>query len=396
MNRRPNGEGSIIELPSGKYMGRYTHNGKRPTVYGDSFEEVSRKITLAKASIERGDYIDPNSLTVEKWLTDWLKQYVLPNVKQSTYVSYSNYVNVHVIPEIGKIKLTALAPEQLQIFFNTKKKGGRKDGKSGGLSMKTLRNMYNMLHAALDQAILSRKLNFNPIKAVKLGEYIPPEMRVLTSEEQLILFKGAHTYPEISSFAVDFALMTGLRIGEMLALRWSDFNMNDRSFKVKRTITRLRKTELSVSDDDNLTEIVIDGPKTLNSRRTVPIVPSLWDGLLRYRDRQKEYIESTNGAYNNQGYVIANSFGDPYEPRTYSDIYKRILQSCGFDEKSKITFHTLRHTFATRALEAGMDIKALSVILGHGDTSTTLNKYAHVLADHKKESMNKINGLYDF
>lgn len=299
MGRRSNGDGSIVQLKNGKFMGRYTHNGKRPTVYGDTYEEVSEKIALAKASIVRGDYIEPSGLTVEIWLTDWLKQYVLPTVKQSTYASYAGYVNKHVIPEIGKIKLISLTPEQLQGFFNGKKKGGRKDGKTGGLSTKTLRNMYNMLHAAFDQAILSRKLNFNPIKAVKLGEYLPPEMRVLTVDEQMNLFKAAHESVELASFGIDFTLMTGVRIGELLALKWSDISLHDRSFKVKRTISRLPKTDYSDKSDDRSTEIVIDTPKTPNARRTIPIVPSLWNGLLSYKEKQEEFISSSNGAYEN-------------------------------------------------------------------------------------------------
>jgi integrase len=357
---------------------------------------VSEKIALAKASIVRGDYIEPSSLTVEMWLTDWLKQYVLTTVKQSTYASYANYVNTHIVPEIGKIKLHSLSPEHLQHFFNGKKKGGRMDGKEGGLSLKTLRNIYNMLHAAFDQAILNRKLNFNPVKAVKLGEYIAPEMRVLTVDEQMSLFKAANESEDLASFGVDFAPMTCLRIGELLALRWSDINLQEPSLKVKRTISRLPKTELSASLDNNSTEIVVDTPKTPNARRTIPIVASLLRGLKSYREKQAEFISSTNGAYEDQGYVFANSFGNPYEPRTYTDLYKKILKQCELDNNSNVTFHTLRHTFATRALEAGMDIKVLSVILGHADVSTTLNRYAHVLEDHKKESMNKLNGLYNF
>ena len=167
--KKANGEGSITKRKDGRYMGRYTVDSKRRTVYGDSFEEVRRKLNEILNEIAKGAYIEPNKYSVEKWLRDWLELYALPTVKRSTYISYEGYVRLHLVPELGQVKLTSLSTEDLQRFF--KKKSG--SGTKGGLAPKTLRNIYNMLHAALDQAVIDRKIIRNPILGVKLPRSKP-------------------------------------------------------------------------------------------------------------------------------------------------------------------------------------------------------------------------------
>ena len=128
--KKANGEGSISKRKDGRYMGRYTVDGKRKAVYGDSFEEARRKLNEVLNEIAKGVYIEPNKYSVEKWLRDWLELYALPTVKRSTYISYEGYVRLHLVPELGRIKLTSLRTEDLQRFF--KKKAGTEEKK--GLS----------------------------------------------------------------------------------------------------------------------------------------------------------------------------------------------------------------------------------------------------------------------
>lgn len=135
--KKANGEGSISKRKDSRYMGRYTVDGKRKAVYGDSFEEARRKLNEVLNEIAKGVYIEPNKYSVEKWLRDWLELYALPTVKRSTYISYEGYVRLHLVPELGRIKLTSLRTEDLQRFF--KKKAGTEEKK--GLSPKTLRNI---------------------------------------------------------------------------------------------------------------------------------------------------------------------------------------------------------------------------------------------------------------
>lgn len=207
-------------------MGRYTVDSKRRTVYGDSFEEVRRKLNEILNEIAKGAYIEPNKYSVEKWLRDWLELYALPTVKRSTYISYEGYVRLHLVPELGQVKLTSLSTENLQRFF--KKKSG--SGTKGGLAPKTLRNIYNMLHAALDQAVTDRKIIRNPILGVKLPKVKAKEMRVLSPEEQTALQEAVSRAEEIHAYGITFAVNTGLRLGELLGLQWKDVNKRNIAF----------------------------------------------------------------------------------------------------------------------------------------------------------------------
>lgn len=156
--KKANGEGSITKRKDGRYMGRYAVESKQKAVYGDFFEEVRQKLNEILNEIAKGAYVEPNKYSVEKWLREWLELYALPTVKRSTYISYEGYVRIHLVPEIGQIKLTSLTTRDLQKFF--KEKAGTEEKK--GLAPKTLRNIYNMLHSALDQAVADHKILRNP------------------------------------------------------------------------------------------------------------------------------------------------------------------------------------------------------------------------------------------
>ena len=182
--KKANGEGSISKRADGRYMGRYSANGKRHSVYGDSYEAVRQLMNEMLAEISKGAYIEPSKETVGAWMRDWLEVYALPTVKQSTYISYEAYVRLHIDPELGGIKLTALSMEQLQRFFNQKSAGTKK---VRGLSPKTIRNIYNMSHSALDQAVINSKLVRNPLLGIMLLKIPERPKRALSPDEQINL-----------------------------------------------------------------------------------------------------------------------------------------------------------------------------------------------------------------
>lgn len=391
--KRANGEGSICKRSDGRYMARYTHNGQRKAIYGATHEDVRIKLYEILNDIAKGAYIPPQKDTVGMWLQEWLITYALPTVKQSTYISYEGYVRIHLEPELGKTKLTSLTTEQIQRFFNKKYRGY--DDKKG-LSPKTLKNMYNMFNATLEQAIINNRLIRNPLKGVKLPSVTKKEIDILSTDQQIILQNAVKTSTEISAFGILFTLSTGVRLGELLGFQWCDLNIKKRSIRVRRTVGRLQK----ISEDGKLlekapgitsTEIVVRTPKSLTSHRDIPLFDELWDGLMEYRTKQAELLDAFGVTVNDQTFIFSTPWGKVYDPRTYEDLFKRTLKRANLPE---INFHALRHTFATRALEAGMDIKVLSTILGHAQASTTLNLYAHALPDHKRDSMEKMRGFY--
>lgn len=203
--KKANGEGSITKRADGRYMGRYTVNGKRKTVYGASYEEVRQKLNEVLNEIAKGIYIEPGKDTVTSWLREWLVTYALPTVKQSTYVSYEEYVRNHLIPELGDTKLTSLTREQLQRFFN-KKAGGTKGQK--GLAPKSLKNIYNMLNEAIEQALINDKLIRNPLHGVTLPKVTKKDIRILDSDEQTALQRASENAPELQAFGIIFTLST--------------------------------------------------------------------------------------------------------------------------------------------------------------------------------------------
>lgn len=391
--KKANGEGSISKRSDGRYMARYTVNGKRRAIYGATHEEVRTKLNEVLNDIAKGTYIAPQKDTVGMWLKEWLVTYALPTVKQSTYISYEGYVRIHLEPELGSVKLTALTTEQIQRFFN-KKYRGYQDKK--GLSAKTLKNMYNMFNATLEQAVINNRLIRNPLRGVKLPSVTKKEIDVLSAKEQALLQKAASSSAELPAFGVIFTLSTGVRLGELIGFQWGDINIKKHSIRVRRTVGRLQK----VNEDGNLvakesgkatTEIVIRSPKSITSQREIPLFDELWDGLMAYRSRQSEMFDAFGIDFNSSTHIFCMPTGKVYDPRTYEDLFKRTLKAA---DLPGINFHALRHTFATRALEAGMDVKVLSSILGHAQASTTLNLYAHALPDHKRDSMEKMRSFY--
>lgn len=391
--KKANGEGSISKRSDGRYMARYTVNGKRRAIYGATHEEVRVKLNEVLNDIAKGTYIAPQKDTVGMWLKEWLVTYALPTVKQSTYISYEGYVRIHLEPELGNVKLTALTTEQIQRFFNKKYRGYQ--GKKG-LSPKTLKNMYNMFNATLEQAVINNRLIRNPLRGVKLPSVTKREIDILSAEEQALLHSAANSSAELPAFGIIFTLSTGVRLGELIGFQWGDINVKNHSIRVRRTVGRLQK----VDEDGNLvakgpgkatTEIVIRSPKSITSQREIPLFDELWDGLMEYRNRQHEMFDAFGIDFNSSTHIFSMPTGKVYDPRTYEDLFKRMLKSAYLPD---INFHALRHTFATRALEAGMDIKVLSSILGHAQASTTLNLYAHALPDHKRDSMEKMRNFY--
>lgn len=385
--KKSNGEGSIVRRKDGRYMARYTLDNKRYAIYGSTFEEVRVRLTEALANIDRGVHITPSGNTVSQWLREWLITYALPTVKQSTYISYESYARLHLEPALGTSKLAALTVEQLQRFFNQKKQS---------LSPKSLRNIYNMLHICLEQAVINGYLPRNPLQGVKLPQAAKKELTILNIEEQNALHMAAHASPTLAAFGIVFTLSTGIRLGEMLGLQWGDLDYSNHTIRIRRTVGRLQKVDESgklipKTAGVPTTEIVARSPKSVTAQRTIPLFPQVWNDLMVYYEKQQEMLCAHGVSLTPTTPIFSTPAGIVYEPRTYEDLFKRTLNAAGLPN---INFHALRHTFATRALEAGMDIKVLSSILGHAQASTTLNLYAHALPDHKKRSMEKMSLFY--
>ena len=329
----------------------------------------------------------PEIITLGDWLDRWLEVYIRPTVKLSTYCSYELYIRGHIKPNIGGLYMNTLRVDDLQAFFNDRQRNGNLKGK-GGLSPKTLLNMRNMMHLAFTQAIRNRLVLDNPVEGVRIPKLVKTEMRVLNREEQDRLITAVRLAPEPAAFGIIFDLFTGLRLGELCGLRWKNVHLDRKMFVVCETRNRLPNHDPSVAA--STTVKTVETTKTDNSRRSVYLVESLLNDLLEYKSIQ-DSISAQYPVYNPDGYVFCQENGDPYEPRTYQDLFKRCVRQAGIRDAN---FHSLRHTFSTRSLEEGMDIVTLSRLLGHANPSITMDKYGHSTDEQKLSSMQKLDGLY--
>lgn len=302
------------------------------------------------------------------------------SLKQSTYTSYAGYINNHLAPAFPTLKLKDLTAKLLQEFYNYKLTEEK-------LSPKTIANLHRCLHKALKQAVLEHYINFNPCDAVSLPRNEKPQIEILTHEAQERLMYTSYQF-RYGTF-IRLTLATGIRLGELLGLRWEDVDVRKNMLHIRRTLNRLHK--IDYDGIGNSTKIIIQEPKTKNSIRSIPLMQMIINDLQQWRNIQLSDARTAGAMYNDSGFIVTNPFGGYIEPRTFKDYYDKILKASGLEH---YTFHALRHTFATRAMEQGMDVKTLSTLLGHYSVAFTLDTYTHVLDSQKHEEMKLLEELF--
>lgn len=255
-----------------------------------------------------------------------------------------------------------------------------------GLSARTIEHINTMLGTSLNQAIKLGYITKNVSQLVVKPKIEETEIQYLSLEEQKKLLSVLHTHR--IGFAYEFDLATGLRQSELLGLRWQDVNLEKGSISIRNTIMRQRNFE----DGESKTKIVKGKPKTKKGNREIPLPPTILKKLKAHKEKQEQESIEYETVWTNTGLVFTSEVGTNIEPRRLLDTFHKLLSKEGL---KKHGLHTLRHTFATRAIESGMDVKTLSELLGHEDISTPLNLYVHSSEDTKKESMNKLDYLFN-
>lgn len=349
----------------GRYIKGYDGRGKTQFgyVYAKTYREVREKLTSAKQAGRTRPA--SNRRDLRYFCAEWLTL-SRNRVKESTYVKYYNTVNRHLEPALGGYLPQSLNTVLIEEFSNALL--------SDGLSPKTVRDILVVLKAVLKHCRRQIGEGFPDIEVIYPKER-KRKMRVLTLEEQQQLVRFLLSDMDEVKFGVLLALLTGLRIGEVCALKWEDISVADRVIRVSSTMQRLQTLDKASSTK---TKITVGEAKSQTSQREIPLSASAFDLCKRMQ------------AFNGKAYVLT---GDPLrylEPRVLQYRLAKFADACGLKD---VHFHALRHTFATRCVEVGFEIKSLSEILGHASAKVTLDRYVHSSLALKRANMDKLSAI---
>lgn len=367
---------NIYKRKDGRWEGRYikfydsSGKAKYGYLYARTYGEVKTKLQDIQIQLKYGMSLEnKKSVLYEDILTIWL-QSIKINVKESTYMRYKHFVSHHILPDLGKYPINRISSQLVEKFVENKLKNGRLDG-NGGLSPKTVTDMITIVKSTMNYASyngFSVVCNLSKLTVKKKDK----EMRVLSIEEQKKLTTVLLNETDYAKLGVLISLYTGIRVGELCALKWENLNLVSKTLKIRETMQRIQCMEIS---EMSKTKIIITEPKSKCSIRDIPIPDFLVDILKKFQCFSKAY-------------VLTGDENRYIEPRTMQNRFQKYIQKCGI---SKVNYHSLRHTFATRCVEVGFEIKTLSEILGHANVNITLNRYVHSSFELKISNMNKLS-----
>lgn len=311
-------------------------------------------------------------MKMKELLLMWLDNYEKERVKPRTYSRYQSIIELHLLPELGDIVIRKLKRRMIQEFLLKKRKNGNlRNGRD--LSSTSINLMLTVLSMAFEYAIDMELCENNPCLRLKRAPNDCKKVDSFTLHEQKKIESYFFDSKDRRLFGILLGLYSGMRIGELIALEWDDIDFD-------KGIIYINKTAYRNKDIKGKWKVYIDKPKTKSSERIIPLPTCIIDLLKEYRLSAKS------------NYVIENKKGERMSIRSYQYIFEKLTEKVGI---RKLNFHAIRHTFATRAIECGMDIKTLSEIMGHKNASITLNRYAHSMLDTKNAMMNKLQLIFE-
>ncbi len=384
MSKRGNGEGSVCRRPDGRWQGSITigrdDRGRliRKYFYGKTRKETSEKLNRAIEELRDNRFINKSdNPTVEQWCHEWLWSYKRNSVKQKTFDQYETILRTHIIPDLGDIRLADLKTMHIQRIINKMH--------DSGLSHRTIEVMKIVMHAALKQAQRNKLVSENVCENVVLPRKQPKHIRVLNEDEQTKLI--AALKDNYIGRGLLFALYTGMRRGEVLALKWSDYDKNEKTISITKALSRVR----TYNKDGNKTMLTVTTPKTDTSIRTVPLIDKAVELLAEHKRKQERYMELVGDYYTDNDLIFSSSRGDYLDPGNFNRKLNKTVKKIGI---AQISPHALRHSFATRGLEAEVSLKAMQELLGHSSITVTGDIYTHILKEQKRKEISKLNDVF--
>lgn len=363
--KRANGEGLIRRRKDGTWEGRivigYKANGQPMTksIYAKTQKALMVKMTQAEDTHRGKKLREEGRMTLADWLHKWMADYMIASIRPSTYGGYLRIINGYIVPYLGKKPLHLITPNDVQRMYVYLKKNGRlrRHPKYGNtLSDTMVCSIHSVLHEALKTAVETKLIARNPTDAVSAPRPNQTQKQILNKDELNRFMSAIEKSPHWYDFFYT-EITTGMRVGELCALRWTDFDAGRGVIRINRTLTR-----------DEHGRKMIGDTKTYAGTRTIYLPPSTVDCL-------------TNRRANAYGPWIFHNPLIPEQPMSKDMAYRKLKQILHEENLPNLRFHDLRHTFATHALTSGVDAKTLSGILGHTNASFTLDTYTHVTTE---------------
>jgi len=345
---------NIYKRKDGRWEGRYIKD-RQPSgkavygyVYAHSYKEVKEKLHMAIS----GQVFSPQHRTPDSTFSElaamWLESKKV-KVKESTYNKYKNILNKYILPYIGSIRLRELSLICVNKLCDTLLTSGGQHGT--GLSEKTIADTVSVIRCVIQYSVSIGYCCTFDTRAIRIRQK-PRELRILSPQDQKSLYAYLYENPCILNIGILICLLTGLRIGEVCALCWEDISFTDHTMYVHQTAQRIQDN----STPDRKTKIAVTSPKSISGNRVIPMPQNL-EEVLQNMDTSK------------WGFVLSRDGTHLMEPRVLQYHFKKVIKELDIEE---VNFHILRHTFATRCIELGFDVKSLSEILGHSCVSFTM------------------------
>lgn len=386
----------VSQRKDGRYEGKFVYKGKRYTLYDFNLRALKEAIKVKKYDLEHSIYGDIESMTLNDWYDVWIKEYKINKIKESTILNYHSIFNLHIKPYIGNMQLNDIKTIHIQRLYN--------ELYENGMAASTLHDtvncaLSNMFKIALDNDLIIK----NPCKGVIFPERNKEEPRVLSIEEHKIFLNAVCGKYYETMFLM--ALATGMRIGELTGLKWSDIDFEKKELTVNRTLHYFKDSK---SEQCNF---VFQSPKSKTSQRTIPLIGDVVNLLRKHKVKQSENLLIKGRNYEKYGkefkdMVFYTKNNTPVKRSIVwislkiitEDINNKESENAKLEHREvividKITPHTLRHTFATRAFEKGIQPKTVQTILGHSDLEITMNLYTHVMKETKIKEFDKLNDI---
>lgn len=361
-----------IRQRSESFEGRFTYQGKSYTVHGKTITETQKNMTDLKYKLEHGVYVSKKQITLNDWFETWMEEYKKNRIKRGTYENYKKnfYGIIKRRFNLGSIQLTDIRGEHIQKLYN--------DLVKEGYALSTIKIVSAVLNGCMQQALRNGLIERNPVKLAELPRQIEKTTRqAMTREQQALFMEYAKESYLYNFYAV--MLRTGMRNGEMRGLKYTDIDK-------KRNVIHVQRT-LKYIEGEGYFE---DTPKTRTSKRDIPLTAATLQLLEEQRKFWGFKVEKIDR------YLFCNELGKPLSRarvRAETDRIVKRIRAAGHDFPH-ITPHAFRHTFATRAIEAGMQPQVLKTILGHSSLAMTMDLYSHVLPETRAEEMEKIANVF--